>query len=190
MDPNDPRCQRVEEDDPRRCQRVTNMGQCRMIAVEGSKYCYAHGGEHTLKAERKSDLRNYRLTQWKGRIQEFGDSKEIKSIRDEVGILRLLMETRLNACHDATDLLLQSATICQLVERIERVVVSCHKLESQMGSLLDKQAIIKIASKMVDVISGCINDLVDQNIIAEDIASSINSAVADALIANMQSLEE
>jgi hypothetical protein len=35
--------QRVEDDDPERCQAVTTRGQCKIKSLPGSKYCPIHG---------------------------------------------------------------------------------------------------------------------------------------------------
>ena len=171
---------RAEPDAENRCQGMTANGQCQLVATPGSKYCIAHGGNPSLEERKK--VRNYRLTQWRGRVSEFADSGKVKDIREEIGILRLLLEERLNACQSATDLMIQSHSISDLVVKIEKAVSACHRLESQMGQLLDKQAIIRFAGLVVETISTSINDLLNQGVLTEDAASQINTTVADALL--------
>lgn len=181
--------QRVDADAPDRCQFVTAHGQCLMKQFPGSKYCKAHsmGAERRMEDEK---VRNYRLTQWKARVGDFADSKEVKSIREEIGILRLVLETRLNQCQDNEDLLLHSHAIGDLVTKIEKTVGSCHRLESQMGQLLDRQSILKFASQVVTVISDVTNALLLDGVITEEAASKINSTVADELIKAMQPADD
>lgn len=168
--------QRVEEDDPHRCQAITTQGQCRLKAVEGGSYCLVHGGQHQIKSQEKAALKNYRLKQWQARVGEFSDSKEAKNIRDEIGILRLLLEERMNQCKDSHDLMLQSQAISRLVQDIEKTVTSCHRLETQLGQTMDKQALIQFASKVVTIVSEVLSILPDAQ------ASELGNEIADRLL--------
>lgn len=145
------------DEHPHRCQAVHGQGQCRNLAVKldsgYGKNCMAHGGNNQVAKEKAASLRNYRLTKWNAKVQRFGNQPEIKSLRDEIGILRLLMEERLNRCNDAQDLILQSAPISDMVMKIEKVVASCHKLEGSMGQLLDKQAILQFAQQVIGIVA-------------------------------------
>lgn len=148
--------QRVEPDDPKRCQGITNSGQCQFQATDGSKFCNMHGG--TDKFKENKAIRNYRLVQWQNRINEAADSQEVKSLREEIGIIRILIEETVNRCKDSTELILYSAKISDLVMKAERLVVSCHKLEERTGALLDKTAVLHLATMMVDIVGRNIDD--------------------------------
>ena len=113
----------------------------------------AHGGNNALRQSKQDSMRNYNLTKWRAQVSQKTDNEGIKSLRDEIGILRVVLEERLNRCADATDLILQSGPISDMVMKIERVVTSCHKLEGSMGSLLDKQAILQFATLVIGIIS-------------------------------------
>ena len=114
---------RIEADDPTRCQAVTKNGQCPSAQIEGSEYCMPHGGYAVANRQRAEGLRNYNLTKFfaKQQIANHADSTHIKSLRDEIGILRVMMEERLNGCKDAHDLLLQSGPIADLVMKINSI---------------------------------------------------------------------
>lgn len=154
---------KVAEDSPFRCQNVTSQGQCYLETVvddDGNhgKFCMVHGGRHFLEAKKKESMRNYRLTKFQAMLERHADAPGIKSLRDEVAILRILMEERLNKCQDNTDLILQSGPISDLVMKIDKVVSSCHKLEGSMGQLLDKSAILLFASQVIDIIGQVVTD--------------------------------
>jgi len=117
-----------------------------------------HGGSHVVRKEQKEKLRNYRLSKWKARVGQFADSEGIKSLREEIGILRVILEEMLNQCKDATELLLFSARMAGLVMQIERLVVSCDKMEGKMGLLLNKDSVLQLASEFVEIINGEITD--------------------------------
>lgn len=167
-----------EPDDPNRCQAVHARGQCENLATctesgEYGTFCMAHGGNRFLEQKQKESVRNYRLDRFKSRMNEFADSSAVKSLREEVGILRLIMEERLNACSDAHDLILQSGPISDLVTKIEKVVSSCHKLEGSMGQLLDKSAILQFASEIIDIVGAEVSN--DEEI--ERVGNKIIAAV-------------
>lgn len=168
---------KVEADSPNRCQAVTPKGQCHGIAVPGGKNCMMHGGIATLEAEKRRSLRNYQLTKFNARLQQLGDSGEIKSLRDEIAILRMIMEERLNQCKDTMDLIYQSGPISDLVLKIEKVVTSCHKLELSAGSLLDKQAIMQFGSEIISLLSSEIKDEVTLSRISEKIYATIAKSI-------------
>ena len=102
--------------------------------------------------------RNYQLRNFKKRINDFADNDQIKSLREEIGILRMCMEEIVNKCEDATDLLMVSHRIADMAVKIEKLVVSCDKLESRMGMLLNKRAVIQLAGEYVQIINTYITD--------------------------------
>jgi len=164
-----------EADDPRRCQHVFKTQQCWSEAVEGGKMCMRHGGNKEMERNARESLHNYRIGKFQAQLERHADSPAIKSLRDEIAILRMSLEERLMRCNDATDLILQSGPISDMVMKIDRVVNSCHKLESNMGQHLDRQSIIRFASKLINIIA---NELDDDETVA-NIAQQILE-VADA----------
>jgi len=140
------------EDDPNRCQGILKTGQCRNLAEPGLKYCGRHKGmlETVIKNEK---IRNYNLTKFRAQIEQKTDSTEIKSIREEIGITRQVLETIVNRCDTENDLILYSNKIADLVLRIEKLVISCHKLEKATSQLLDKSALIQLSGNFIEIIS-------------------------------------
>ena len=158
------RIQKAEyPEDPERCQGICADGQCPnkgLLQSDGTRgaYCLIHNGRHSEEAGVKESLRNYQLTKFKARFERHAESANIKNLRDEIGILRMMMEEKINRCADETDLMLQSGPISDMVLKIEKVVGSCHKLEGSMGQLLDKQAILQFAGEMIAIIAEEIKD--------------------------------
>jgi hypothetical protein len=128
------------------------------MAVENGTNCIAHGGVRQESAIRDAALKNYRLQLWEQKVGDKAGSNHIKSLRDEIGILRVILEERLNRCKDATDLMLQSGPIGDMVMKIDKVVTSCHKLEGSMGQLLDKAAILQFAGEVISILGDEIQD--------------------------------
>ena len=133
------------------------LGSCPFKKMPGANHCARHGGN--MANPKEKHLRNYRLTKWKNRVGELADSQGIKSLREEVGILRIIMEEMLNQCEDATDLLLYSSRMADLVMKIEKVVVSCDKMESKMGMLLSRESVLQLAGEFVSIIADQVDDM-------------------------------
>jgi len=146
-------------DDPLRCHQVVRDAQCLNVSVEGGTKCLAHGGHKELEAQRNVSLRLFRLGQWQARSEELLSHPNIKTLREEIGILRILLEERFAACgNDRFNLLLQAGPISDLVLKIERVVTSCHKLEASMGEHIEKSQLLLFAAEVVSVISDVLGD--------------------------------
>lgn len=167
--------ERCEPNDPRRCQCVTGQGQCTNKAIDGSSYCGAHGGNNAAKVLTQKNLSGYRLAKYQNRLAEFADSDKLKSLRDEIGILRILIEERFNyACKTDTDLLLQSGPLADLIMKVEKLVSSCDRIESKLGLMMDKTQVMQLATEVVEIISQFVTDEATLTEIAEKIATTID----------------
>ena len=118
----------TSDDDPRRCQGITPNGQCINKSVENGSNCLVHGGNKQEERHERQGLNNYRLTKYQAQLKRFSQSPGIKSLRDEVGILRMILEEKLNQINDNVELVMSSSIISDLVIKINTLVVSCHKL--------------------------------------------------------------
>jgi hypothetical protein len=151
--------ERIErDDDPDRCQGTSREDQCRFKKLPGSNYCSMHGGNKHIVAEAKANVNRYRLTKWQAQVERFKSESDIKSLRDEIGILRVLMEERLNHCTSNVDLILHSGPISDLVVKIEKLVRSCHEIDKDFNTLLDKSHVMLIADQIISVLSEEIKD--------------------------------
>lgn len=165
----------TEVDDPRRCQAPGDKGQCmfRAVEVDGeviSEYCAMHGGHKAASRKQRTDLANYRLTQsfFRDQLEQQPGDSEIKTLRDEIRIARVLLQTFLNKCQSDNDVLQYSHTISDLTLKIEKLVKSCHTIESSMGQLLDKTALMTFATQVVGIIGNYV-DADSLNLVADEI---------------------
>lgn len=170
--PIDVKFERAEPDDPNRCQAIVKNGQCPFKATEGV-YCPMHTADFKKDSYSKKEVRNYRLAQWQHRISEFSDNEKVKSLREEIGILRIILESMLTTCKDADHLLLYASKISDLVLKIEKVVSSCHRLEQSTGDLLDKTSIIHLCSSIVEIIGKYVQDQSILDLIGNEIVLAI-----------------
>lgn len=137
----------IDANDPDRCQATIPGGQCQKLAIPGKKCCQTH-------ARRVDPLRCYVLTN-----KTIGDTArrhagadEIKSLRDEIALMRALVELRLNAINGEVEMIASAPGIQQMILGIEKLVSACHTMEIKLGNLLDKNALITLAQKIITII--------------------------------------
>lgn len=165
---------------PNRCGAMAGVNQCPNLSVELSEgafgtRCLAHGGNTQQASAKAKSLHNYRLTRWQGELERHAGSSQIKSLRDEVGIARMLLETRLNQIEDGGGLLLQSHHISDMLSRIERLVVSCQKVETMTGQMLDKQDLAEFGSQVIAIIYSHVEDAEILEAISTEILTLVTS---------------
>jgi hypothetical protein len=70
------------------CDYTSRHAQCSHEAVEGSRFCAQHS-----KEPQAGLTRQYMLTKskYRQRYGDFADNNEIRSLRDEIAIMRMLM---------------------------------------------------------------------------------------------------
>jgi len=183
--------------DPDRCQSVGKQGsgQCEFLSVKGlitrgllerehseeayqsATSCPAHAGFNQVKAAEKRRSHSYRLEIWQQRINEFAEDETTMTLRGEIGIIRMMIESLINQCGgDTQQLIVYSQRISGLIMNCERLVTSCDKLESKMSMLLDRSSALSFAAKVVEVISKHITDPEVIDAISNDIITALNEA--------------
>lgn len=172
------RCER--EDDPDRCQgnnRGHHTGsQCMYKRVPGCTYCIRHGGYVQVEKNKKAELKNYRLTHYQARVGDLSNHPEIKNLREEIGILRMVLESVLNQCENANKLLLFTDKITNLTDKIEKLVRSCQHMEEKNNNLLDRKVVFIIADSIVSLVGQYIEDPDIMIALGEKICASIVAA--------------
>ncbi|KKM86225.1 hypothetical protein LCGC14_1281150 [marine sediment metagenome] len=98
-----------------RCEGTLVNGQCINLKVIGADFCSTHGANTQLQSRNGSIARNYRLKRWQERVGQMADNSNVKSLREEVGILRVILEEMMNKCESSLDLLLYSQRMSDLV---------------------------------------------------------------------------
>lgn len=174
----------TDEADPFRCQGViqsgSHAGQCFYKALVGSKFCALHGGNKGQEATRKQEVANYRLQQYQERVSEFANNPGVKSLREEIGITRMVLESLLNQCDNANKLLVFTDKISALVGQISRLVESAQKLEEKSNTLLDRKIVMIIGDAIVTILSEYIKDPDMLTEIGVKICACIESAASPA----------
>jgi len=164
-------------DDPDRCQAVNTHGQCLNKATKTGGYCPAHGGNKAINADKKERKRLYDLSRYRSRLEEMDSpNQNVKNLREEIGILRIVMEEIINRCDGPVDMLANAPKISDLATKIGKLVTQCHSIDKSLGQYLDKNEIVQIAQEMVGVIAGVVTDADDLTIIIEGIEATLDRA--------------
>ena len=151
---------RVQPEDPHRCQSyVQSEGvQCGFKAVEGSRFCIMHGGRHSIESNRVASLSQYRLKKYQKRHGEFLENAKLRSVDEEISILRMVLEEIINMANSEVELMLYSQKISDLVRDITKCVQVADKLATKAGMVIGRQEAMVIGNRVVDILATHITD--------------------------------
>jgi hypothetical protein len=121
--------------DPRRCEGQTASGQCMNVAENGDKRCIAHAGRDDGREKRVYLLHK---AEHRKRLAELSDHAQLTSLREEIGLIRMLIEERMRLIQNDNDLLSAFGPLQQSFLVVERLVKTLHTMEQQLGNLLNK----------------------------------------------------
>jgi hypothetical protein len=119
--------------------------------MKRSDYCLACGGRNQAPARR---LRQYLLAkaQDSTRLAQFAEHEEVKSLRDEIALARMLIERRFNLIKDDADLISACGSLNTLLLTVERLVKSAHAIEKSLGTLLARTAVLRLGRQICQII--------------------------------------
>lgn len=165
--------------DPRRCKMSAGPSQCENVALQGSDCCAKHGGVDRTNAQ---STRLYLLAKADSqkRLLQLADHEEIRSLREEIAIIRMLIEGRMNLIKSDNDLLIQSGAINSLVLTVERLVKSAHTIEQNLGILLSKSAVIALGQTICKIIVEELDGIERYEEIVDSIMTRITTSIASA----------
>ena len=86
------------------------------------------------------------------RLAELSGHEQIKSLREEIGLVRMLIEKHLNAAQGNLELLTSCGSSNQLIVTLTKLVKECHALEQSCGELLSKQTVYRLAQTMCEIV--------------------------------------
>ena len=165
--------------DPHRCKGPKPDGQCQNRAADGSEYCVACGGVDRAPVRR---LRQYFLAKARDqtRLANLAEHEEVKSLRDEIALARMLIERRFNLIQNDADLICACAPLNTLLLTVERLVKSAHAIEKSLGTLLARAAVLRVGQQVcqiiVDRLEGIPNYEATVDAIIADIVATISKA--------------
>lgn len=165
--------------DPRRCQGILDGGQCPERAIEGQQFCE----RHSKRSDRKELLRHYLLSnpELQTRLNRQAAVEEVRSLREEIHLARMMVETRLELVedNDRGDMLAAFSNVNTYLQTIEKLVSSCHRMEVSLGTLLSKASIFALGKEVVEIVIDEIQHIEGYEAIVDKISERIVTTIAE-----------
>jgi hypothetical protein len=168
-----------EPDDPGRCQGMTHDGQCNQLSLSYSKFCKRHArGDKTeeMNVERylidNQELRDSYMRQQ--------GNKHYLNLEQEIHLIKMLIERRLNSIRTEADLTLSCAPIANLVARLESMKVALLKMEQQLGLVINKDDLNQLAREIAAVLDEELEGKDDKEELMERICIRVVEAIQSA----------
>lgn len=137
--------------DPNRCKGAAPDGQCRNVAEPRSEYCRAHGGSDALALEEERSM--YLLTRHRGKVARFAEHEEAKTLRDEIAMVRTLIQEHWNRM-DNTDagLISSSGELNRLWTTLDKLMKTGEAIDRNHNLTLSKTTIIVFGREVVSIL--------------------------------------
>lgn len=170
--------QYCKANDVNRCQANNKKGeQCCYRAIEGEQFCPGH-----IKGLRKKKMAIYNAEKWRANIDRHVQHSQIFSLREELGVLRILLEKQLNRCgDDELELEQRAPAITDLVNKVQITVLQGVKLEQKLAQLLDVGQVNNFAEAVIHAVTTGVGKLSvsqeEKDELLDAIANSIEQAM-------------
>lgn len=162
--------------DPRnQCQANGGQGQCPFEKANGTDYCPRHQGAG--KGTRQ-EIRKYAFVMWKQKFEDKADHPGINDLNEEIAVLQMTLESRINNCKDETELLMYSGQITNLIEKIAVVNEKWHKMKMQTNAVMDKQQALAFIQALSEIIDDVLGDIPNK--------SDMMRQISDRMVADLQ----
>lgn len=159
----------------KRCQHTGPLGPCNQFAIDESDYCERHSKEKQRKV-------NYLLTdpELRKKYAHHSRAENLETIRQEVVLLRALINERLNLARTDAEKISAFNVIHPALSTLNKMVESLSKLERSSGVVLEKEAIRNLGNQIIDILIDELKDIPNRDSVIDRIAHKIAKAIADA----------
>lgn len=170
--------ERVGLSHPEVCQANKGNGPCEYRAVPNGTTCLLHGGSIKQACEERKELRNYQLQGiYARRAAELSNSANIKNLSDEIGLMRVALETVFNDIKTPNEMLLYTDKIEKLATSISKLTGDWQKLEERNKELLSRETVFAIVDAFLNKV---IEHVADADVI-EKLAGEFHGIISARL---------
>jgi len=158
-----------------RCSHSGKRGQCTHSAVEGSEFCSKHSRE-------EDRIKGYRLSDpgLRERMAHFSDDESLQTVRQEIVLLRTLIEDRLAQCDSKAERQAAFTVVTPHIAQVNKLVENLTRLEKANHILLSKDAAGKLGDEIVTILIEELEHVPGHDTIIDKVAARIATAVTDA----------
>jgi hypothetical protein len=144
--------------------------------------CENHLSEVGIARYKQKKVERYLIEQHDLRLsyQRQQDDHEYLNMKEEILLLQALLEQKINAITNKTELLTSIPGINALVQRLESMKSSLLKMQRELGLVLGKDAIRGLAVEIVKILDEELTGIDDKAIRLEKIGTRIVSAIEEA----------
>ena len=140
-----------------------------------SEYCARHGGNMVDIAGKKRARLNFYKTKWQSKIEQKLVPSDLKNLNEELGVLRMLLEERLDACKDEFDLITESDAISRMVLNINSLVNSIHNMDLKQAITAEQ------IHTIIEVITITLSTYITDKELLQKINDTIRNKIVDIL---------
>jgi len=150
----------MEQNTPiRLCEAKDKDGlRCTRPAIENSPFCAVHSPRKAEVPSMYQWAKNDYLRTLEDRVKQFKDPRTF-NLREEIGILRVVLERILNSVTDDPSLMLVSSEIQQTILTIERLLKTTHEMERQSGELMSRDEVRDITTSLLQIMVDVLEEL-------------------------------
>ena len=174
--------------DPERCGATDD--QCQYKRIPGKTRCPRHRHRNDDAVAERKALRNYRLTKFKQRHDSFVDNPKIKSTREEIGMMRVMIEQQWEAITDEAELIARSPALTTMIDKVSSLIATCHKVEMSSGQLLTPEQVFQIADTLVTESASIIEGVCNGSIANQEAAMDLMRDKFLVAMSHVQPAEE
>lgn len=160
------------------CEYLSSYGQCPKSAVKDDHFCE----EHTSRVN-QNKVGVYLITNrfFGESAVRHAESDKIKSLVGEIAILRALLERRLNSIENEAEAVSMAGTIKDNMLAIDKLINSWHAMDVKLGNVLSKNALLKLAQDIIEIITKTIRPFENKTVTTPDVDEAIET-IADAIV--------
>lgn len=158
-----------------RCNHSGPRGQCHKQSIDCSIFCETHS--------RESDrIMAYDLTnpELRASYEKNSQSGTLASIREEVALLRSMINRRVNFARNAAEEIVAFQAAERMMGTFDKLVNTLVKLERQSSAVLDKAAANKLAVDIGKILVAELSGVPDKDSVIDRVAGRIAQAVMAA----------
>lgn len=151
--------QRVGPDHPEACQSNTGNGPCCYKREPNSLFCAIHGGGASSAAGERRELQNYKLNSvFADRASQLSNSPRIKSLTDEIALVRTALETVFNSIKSENEMVLYVDRIEKLSTTVSKLITTLQNIQEKNKELLGREVVMSIFDQILEKIVQRVGD--------------------------------
>jgi hypothetical protein len=90
--------------------------------------------------------------QEQAKLAHFADHEDLKSLRDEIGLVRMMIQATWNSAKTDVEKLQAYSKVNTFCLTLERLVKTCQTLDQSMGHLIAKPALLRLAQSICNIV--------------------------------------